>query len=313
LELKISENIDYITTLLKTRLSSMAEEKLKELAIHSDPGIRKKVWEIRRAIHRSKVPRLRIETLGGFQVFRGDSSLEEKDWDRNQPKKLLKAIISHGNQRIPKEILMEDLWPEENPEAAERNFKTPLQRLRKSLEPAIHEEFGSSYVHLHDNFVILDHELCQVDVDLFLSLLKKGDEKEKEGDIKSALSFYDKAIEIYKGDFLPEELYAPWVDAKREELTGKYIEILNRLANLHERQGSLGKAIACHKKAIQADPLSDESCQRLMTLYYNRGMVNEALRAYEACRKALETGLNTNPDPTTTALYKKILENLHAA
>jgi two-component SAPR family response regulator len=34
---------------------------------------------------------------------------------------------------FPKDILMDALWPEESPKAAENNFKTTLQRLRKSL------------------------------------------------------------------------------------------------------------------------------------------------------------------------------------
>jgi DNA-binding SARP family transcriptional activator len=50
-----------------------------------------------------------------------------------------------------------------------------------------------------------------------------------------------------------------------------------------------------------------------MTLYSNKGMLNEALRTYEACKKALEAGLKTKPDPLTTALYKKILEKIRSA
>ena len=310
LELKVSEAIDYAAHLLSTRLSSLAEEDLKKLSNHPDSRVREKAWEIRRKIHRSKAPPLRIETLGAFRLFRGDSLMEEDEWDRSQPKKLLKTILSYGGERIPKEIIIDELWPEESPRVAERNFKTTLQRLRKSLEPFIDKDFGSSYIHLHDNIVFLDAELCHVDADRFLSLLKMADEKQKKGDEKEAFPLYAEALEIYKGDFLPDEIYAPWADKKREELRVKYIELLNKMARLHERQGALKKAVDCYKKAIQADPLIEESYQKLMSFHSSKGMYNEALRTYEDCKKALKRELKTQPDSTTTGIYKKILEKV---
>jgi DNA-binding SARP family transcriptional activator len=310
LELKVEGAMDYAAHLLSTRLSSLAEEELEILSNHPSLEVRRKVWEIMRTIHRSKVPPLRIETLGRFQVFRGNSPIEENQWDRIQPKQLLKAIVSYGGQRIPKEILIDELWPEERPQAAEKNFKTTLQRLRKSLEPFIHKDFSSSYIHLHDNIVFLDPELCRVDVDQFLSFLKMADEKEKRGDTKGAISLYTEAAEIYRGDFIPEELYAPWVDKTREELRGKYMGLLNKMANLYEKQGAVKKSIECNKKAIQADSLLEESYQKLMTLYSPKGMYNEALKTYEACKKALKTELKTNPDSRTTAIYTKVLEKV---
>jgi DNA-binding SARP family transcriptional activator len=310
LKLKVSEAIDYAAHLLSTRLSSLAEEDLKKLADHPDSKVREKAWEIRRKVHRSKAPPLRIETLGAFRLFRGDSLMEEEEWDRSQPKKLLKAILSCGGGRIPKEIIIDELWPEESPRVGEGNFKTTLQRLRKSLEPVIHKEFGSSYIHLHDNTVFLDAELCHVDTDRFISLIKMAEEKQKKGDGKEVLPFCAEALEIYKGDFLPEELYAPWPDKKREELKAKYMELLNKTAKLHEKQGSLKKAMDCYKKVIQVDPLIEESYQKLMTFYSNKGMYNEALRTYEDCKKALKRELKTEPDSTTTAIYRKVLEKV---
>jgi DNA-binding SARP family transcriptional activator len=75
----------------------------------------------------------------------------------------------------------------------------------------------------------------------------------------------------------------------------------------------LKKAAECYKRAIQTDTLLEETYQNLMTFYSNKGMYNEALRTYEACKKALKTGLKTKPDPMTTALYKKILEKTHSS
>ena len=96
-EMKDEEAVRCATQLLTGRLAPRAESELKKLADHPDPSIRKKPTEIRKTIRRSKALLLRIETLGGFRVIRGNSPMDEKDWDRNQPKQLLKLIVSHGH------------------------------------------------------------------------------------------------------------------------------------------------------------------------------------------------------------------------
>ena len=171
-------------------------------------------------------------------------------------------------------------------------------------------EFGSSYVHVDDHSVGLDPELCEVDLDLFFSFVRKGEEYQKAGDPKAALTAYNQALDLYKGDFLPEEVYAPWADMKREQMRQKCVEILARVCKLYETLGAVRKAIEGYRKAIEMDPLMEEFYQKLMTLYFNRGMLNDALRVYEDCKKALRSGLKTTPDPVTTALYNKIHQKL---
>ena len=88
------------------------------------------------------------------------------------------------------------------------------------------------------------------------------------------------------------------------------MDLLIKMGELLEKQGAFRKAIDCHKKAIQTDPFLEESYQRLMTLYSNKRMYSEALKTYEACKKALKAGLKTEPDSMTNALYKKVMENV---
>ena len=202
---------------------------------------------------------------------------------------------------------MEDLWPEADPEMAKRNLTVSLHRLRKTLEPALDKTFGSAYVHLKANLVSLDQELCRVDVPEFLSLCRDGEKKDREGDTAGALPLYREAAQRYQGDFLPEEPYLPWAESRREELKGRYIEVLERLAELHEQRGALTKASNCLKQLLKADPLWEPAHQRLMLLYARRGLRARALNIYEGCQKALRQGLDANPDPATTAIYRKIL------
>jgi DNA-binding SARP family transcriptional activator/CRP-like cAMP-binding protein len=267
-----------------------------------------KSWEIRRTIYRSSLCQINVETFGRFGIYRGLTVIEETGWDGHLPKLLLKSIVAHGSLHIPADELIEALWPEVDSRSGKRNLKITLHRLRKALEPEMSKAFGSSYIHLKDGLITLDQELCKNDLNDFLSFYRRGEESEKKGNIDAALLLYDSAIDLYKGDFLAEDLYIPWIDKRREELRKIYISLLNRIADIQERRGTSRTAIDCYKKIIQIDPLSEQAYQKLMTLYSNKHMHTEALRIYKDCQKALREGLDTEPEALTTSLYNKIIE-----
>jgi len=179
--------------------------------------------------------------------------------------------------------------------------------MRRTLDLSTDKDFGSSYVHLKANLVSLDSVMCSFDVDEFLSFCEQGRRKEEEGDLKEACSLYGKAAELYKGDFLEEDLYVPWIDLKRQKIKQEFIDLLCRMADLYERLGRSRKSIQCCRKVIQTDPSFEEAYQRLMSIYLGLGKKNEAMKTYEICRKALREGLDTDPDEITTSLYRTAL------
>jgi DNA-binding SARP family transcriptional activator len=309
LELKAAEVWDYAGELIITRLADLAAPDLARLMQNKNRSIADKAWELRQTMHRAGLPPLRFQTLGGFRVWRGEKPLEEKEWEGHQPQLLLKAIIARGPQGAPKEVLMEDLWPEVSPHLSEKNFKVNLHRLRKTLEPDLDKTLDYSYVHLRASLVSLDPELCRVDIYEFLAFCQEGEKLEQAGDPKGAASLYHRALELYGGEFLGEELYHSGIDSKREELQERLLTVLYRLAKIHEERGSLVKAESCYIKVVQTDPLAEAACRRLMQLYAQRGLHNAAIRVYDNCKRALQEMLNTDPEEVTTAIYRKVLES----
>jgi LuxR family transcriptional regulator, maltose regulon positive regulatory protein len=302
---------DFASDLLIRKFSTAADPELIELSRHPDPAVSKQAVEILRLLHRKKIPIIRLETFGGLRLYLHEKNIGENEWDRQQPRRLLAAILSQKNSMIPKEVLIEWLWPEEGQDAGEKNFKTTLSRLRKTLEPEISPDFGSSYVHLHHNTVFLDEELCRIDVRQFIHRYREGLAKEEKGNAQGAQECFSQALELYRGDFLPEERYAPWVEQRREDLKNIYIDLLTRTARCHEQAGAIKKASACLKQVLEADPLLEEAYRDLMSLYAGKGLFNEALRVFETCQKALQAGLDSKPDPVTVALYRGIKERQH--
>jgi ATP/maltotriose-dependent transcriptional regulator MalT/DNA-binding SARP family transcriptional activator len=306
LEYEVPKAQECITGLLAKRYGPLIKGEMKKLFNHPRSVVRERAREIYKAVHRTKVPLLHLKTLGPFQVLRAGTPLKDEEWEGKVAKKMLKAVLSYGSPRVPKDWLLETLWPEASPTSAERNFKTTLHRLRISLEPEMDEAAGSSYVHQKNNLVFLDEQLCRRDTDHFLSLVQQGRDEEKNGRFQEALSFFQEAERLYQGDFLTEDLYEIWILPRQEEMKRCFVEILFKLARLYQTRGSFRPAETCLRKIILNDPLNEEAYRKLMLHYSDHGHRNEALKVYEQCRQVLKSALDVSPDKSTTAIYKKL-------
>jgi DNA-binding SARP family transcriptional activator len=306
IELGDQEDSDYALKILTTRRPPQAEAELERLMTHSDPKIQARAAKIGFALHRSTLPRLKIETLGGFKVMRSGSPLKEEEWHGSNTKNMLKAIVAQGEEGVRKEVLMESLWPEGKPAKVEKTFKFVLHRLRQVLEPDMDPRYGYSYVRLKENRVSLDRGICEVDVDKFLALLKEGEKREASQQIDETLSAFQEAIGLYQGDFLPDDVYSEWAGSRREELRWKYLSLLFKTARIHEDRGTPRKAVSFYKKAVEIDPFSEEAHRRLMVLFAGMGKHDEALNIYKSYQKALRERLDAEPETLIKSIYKKI-------
>ena len=251
--------------------------------------------------------RLEIRTLGGFEGRRnGGAVIADAHWAGLRQKLLFKAILVNGCREIPKDILMDALWPDSSHDAALKRFKVTLHRLRRILEPEVDQRVGSSCISLKDNRVSLDMDRCRVDVIDFLEACDEVRQLKCDDDDDRILLACRRAVEIYRGDFLPEELYLSWAEMKRAALKERYLAVLMEMAGLLERKGDLDEAAMHCGVVIQADPLAEQAHQRLMRLFQRQGRRSAALKVYRSLVKTLAAELDTVPDPATTEIYQQI-------
>jgi ATP/maltotriose-dependent transcriptional regulator MalT/DNA-binding SARP family transcriptional activator len=303
----------YASRLLSSRLISTEEADVEPMLRDSRTAYRSPPVSVRRALYRSRLPQIEIITFGGFVVLKdGQAPIEDYQWSGTRPKLLLKSLVAHGGRDIPKDILIEDLWPESDGESAAKSFKVTLHRLRKILEPELSRELGSAYLHLKDNLVSLDPDLCRIDVEEFLALSK---EIRNLGDRESPDALLDRCVRaaaLYRGDFLPEEPYLSWVEMKRTVLQDNYLEIMAKAIDLYSAANRLSEAADSCKRILRVDPSSDSACQRLMELYHRQGKRTAALKVYGAFKAHVVSEIGVEPDPQTTAMYRK-LQNIPGA
>ncbi len=262
----------------------------------------------RRQNTRQLLPKqLRIYTFGRFAVCNGlDQPIERRPLVTGRTAQLLKALIVLGVREVPREQLLETLWPEADPRAGNQTFKVTLHRLRKAMEPSLTRGNPSAYLHLSGKRLSLDRNLCWIDSEAFLKLDKDIRRGREALDQEHLLALCFRATALYQGPFLPEERYSSWTEVKRAALATAFVRIQLTMARILERRNDPEAAIECYRRILDHDPVSVDACQGLMRLYARLGRFGHLRNVYLDHCRALAEQIDEQPDPETKALYHRL-------
>lgn len=199
---------------------------------------------------------------------------------------------------------MEMLWPESDPDMQKRSFKVTLHRLRKNLEPAMDKAFGSTYVHIQDNRLVLDMERCWLDSLQFETLCRSAGKARQAGDSVLAKAHFREALALYVEDFMVHEPLEDWAETKRTYLRNLCIKVAFALGEMLEVQAAHGEALACLGKIIALDPLNEAAYCRMMKLHAIRGDADRVRAVYTDCCRALESQIDAAPSAKTLDVFE---------
>src|SRR5215213_4175902 len=250
-------------------------------------------------------PSLQARFFGPFEML---CNGETVSLGRNgKVRTILKYLLANRFHPVSQDCLMGWLWPESN-----------LKRARWSLNSAIHtlrnliSECPSSaplnHVLLEDGYYRLRSEVRVItDVDEFEAHYEEGRRLEKEGRAGEATAEYEKAIELYRGDYLVEDLYEDWTMVERERLSNAYIDMLGRLAvHYYETEHYQESLRACYR-ILEKDRCHEDSYRMLMRCYTRLSLWERALRQYRLCERILKQKYGTAPTSETQAIYASLL------
>jgi DNA-binding SARP family transcriptional activator len=241
---------------------------------------------------------LRIYTLGRFSILKDGHPVQFSRKVQQKPLSMLKTLIAFGGKDVREDQIMDALWPEADGDMAHQSFSTNLHRLRQLLgyEKAIQRQEGR---------LTLDDRYCWVDAWAFNSTLEQADAQWKKGRIDDAVRLTEKAIEIYKGPFLAQEIEKAWKISLSELLRSKFLRSIDKLGQYWQKADQWEKALDCYLKGLEVDDLAEEFYQCLMNCYHHLGRIADALAVYRRYRKTFST-LGLDPSAKIEAVYQKI-------
>ena len=215
-----------------------------------------------------------VRILGMFDVSRAGVTIEIP---AGKPSDLVK-IIAAADGRIPVDALIEELWPESDPDWGRKRFRNVLNRVRSAAGDLV----------VRDGDVIAFAEGTAIDARAFVHEADRvlSSEATKRSAVAAA------ALARYRGEALPDDRYAPWAATVRERLRVRYLQLLDVLASEAEEAGELDEAIRLVERAIEAERFDEARYIRLGRMFARQGSVTQVRRvAAQATAALAELGL----------------------
>ena len=255
--------------------------------------------------------KLNVRTLGAFGVWRGEIEIRDRDWRSVKARQLLQLLLVERGRMLPRDRIMDMLWPGLDTEAAANNLRVTLSRLTKAIEPTRPEGAPTYYIMQQgDTYgfnVESDHGYDTID---FTTAVDRGRAALQKDHRDEAISHFRRAISLYGGTFLPDCLYEDWSVVERERLGLLFTEVSLRLGGLLLDDGHAHEAIGLAWRVLEYDQAQEEAYQLLMRAYGGLGERSTALRLYARCVDALEQELGVEPLFETVEIYEQIREGL---
>jgi ATP/maltotriose-dependent transcriptional regulator MalT/DNA-binding SARP family transcriptional activator len=275
-------------------------ERLGELGEDEDEQVAAAAAATKERLRKTPPP-LRFELLGGFRARRAGWELDEAAWQRPMAARVVRFLLIQADGAVPEDALFDAFWADRPSDTARQHLAVAVSRARKVLDLPGAEQ---SVIEVRER----TYRLALRDRDSVDALQFEAATAEALADGGSGRRpALERAAELWRGEPLPEDLYAAWSSAWRERLLGTYCDLLCALIATYAATAEHDQVIRMARRLLGVDRLNEQAHRALMIAYGRTGRTSHALRQYLECRRALVVELGVEPAAETSQLQARIL------
>jgi DNA-binding SARP family transcriptional activator len=168
--------------------------------------------------------RVDVRLLGGFELSVDGALVPASAWTHARGRDLVKLLALAPGHRMPRDRVVEQLWPQLGRDAGVANPHHAAHRGRRAIG---HPE---GIVLREGRVMLAPGAVIETDVERF----------EASGE-----------PELYRGELLPDDRYAAWAEGKRSELRSRYVQALRAAGRWEEPATGAGR---CRRSSCSAKP-----------------------------------------------------------
>jgi DNA-binding SARP family transcriptional activator len=241
----------------------------------------------------------RIHLCGQLTLRLHGQRLEDRLPGR-QGRLLFAYLAAHRARATPRTVLLDVLWREEPPAAAESALAALLAKLRRAL--------GEDTLAGKQSLRLVLPDDAWIDIEAAAEALHRAESAVGARDWTRAWAPARVAMHIAERGFLPG-YEAPWIEPERQRLAATLVRAHECMveSGLGIGGGEIGNAERTARRLVQLAPLDEQAYRLLMRTLAARGNVAEALLVYERLRAAMREELGAAPSAATQALHRGLL------
>jgi len=194
---------------------------------------------------------------------------------RRKPASLLLYLVTRPNFTATREQVLEDLWPDGDPESGANSLNQSLYYVRREIDPWYEVDVSHDYVGFEAELLWLDAELVSVASAEFLSRSRALTGQ------KCSPTEYLGLVSSYGGQFCPEFEYDEWAITWRSRVHAAYLDFAHRSLGRLAEMAELSTARDIADLVLGVDPTALDIERKLVWIYARLGSTSAAAKQYE--------------------------------
>lgn len=244
--------------------------------------------------------------FGGLEVTTELGVVDEDSWRKRKARLLFIILLLRQHQDVPRDVLLERLWPDMDEEHAKRNFYVTWSTMKRALACGRPPSAARSLVQCSGGVCRVTRQV-RSDLDDFEDALASLRAAAAVEDVDTVLAAGRRLIEIYRGELLPGDLYEEWLAEVRERSKHDFCDAMMMAASAAASRSDTEAALLFLRKASAADPWREDVYQSMMRCQMSAGQRSRAIETYLSCRSRLTEDLGIDPSVETTRIYQAVL------
>ncbi len=298
---------EYIIKALR-KIGTDATRELRALLRQSrNTSIRSAASILLRELPKQAPPGLKIQLLGCFQVCVGNWKVPAGKWGNQKVRSLFQYMAQcRPNGYVNRDVLIEMLWPDQDPVKTKNRFHVTMTTMRRVLEPDLPDGAPSSYIsRVGDTYRIDLGQGGQVDTHHFSDLVTRA--KEEKAPCRRAINNSIEAVSAYTGDMLAEDLFCSWCSEIRDNLKRDYLDTLESIFTYFENCGDWDQCMLYAEKYLAADRAAEKIYRILMRCYAATGNPTMVASTLKRCKENLLVELDCRVETETETLARQLM------
>lgn len=251
----------------------------------------------------------KITTLGKFDVVKGDHSLVMSFSSSKKIWELYKFMLTYKDRSFTPESLLDQLWVNQDYSDPKATLRRQMHRLRKALDEVGSDKnntilFSNGYYYWNNTINIA------LDTHSFTDYINKGNSILNK-DSQAALALYYQALDLYKGDYLPECFDQHWVYSIRNQYRRQLLTMILQMIDILKTSNSYDEILQICQKGIQIDMYEEIFQLNFMETLCQLGQHRQALDHYNYITNFYNREMGIEPSLEFKTLHKRMLMNSH--
>jgi DNA-binding SARP family transcriptional activator len=168
-------------------------------------------------------------------------------------------LAAAAGEPVPRDELIELLWPDEDDASRlSARLSVLLSTVRRLLGAA----------------VVADRDSIRLDLDAVSLDLAEYRRAVTAGRLEDV-------VDLYRGEFLPEDIYASWSRRPREQTRSSYLAAVRQLADSAAAANDVDGIIGHLHRLLAVDPFDHDAHLKLIRTLDRAGRFGEARRAHD--------------------------------